>query len=128
MPRPGVRGGGPHGLFGSAELPCSDGSARSRRSRGASRGVRGAWEHRGMTRFAIDSATALRIVEDGREVAEAHSLVGPSILRSHALAALYRDVREGRLDEKTGRSRLEGIAMLKIRLLGDRVSRATAWK
>jgi hypothetical protein len=81
-----------------------------------------------MTRFAIDASTALRLIEDEREVDERHALVGPALLRSDALAALYRAVREGRLDEKTGRARLEGIAALKIRLLGDRVSRANAWK
>lgn len=50
------------------------------------------------------------------------------MLRSHVLAILYREVREGSLDEKTARVQLDGIATLKIRLLGDRVSRATAWK
>ncbi|SBS74915.1 hypothetical protein [uncultured Microbacterium sp.] len=81
-----------------------------------------------MTRYAIDSGTALRLVEEGRAVSAAHSLVGPAVLRSHALGALYRAVRDGTLAEKEGRARLEGIAALKIRLLGDRVSRATAWK
>lgn len=80
-----------------------------------------------MTRFAIDSPTALRIVADGRALDPAHSLVAPSILRSHALSSLYRSSRDGSLDEKTARARLEGIAALKIRLLGDRVSRSTAF-
>lgn len=83
------------------------------------------WDDRGMTRYAIDSGTALRLVEEGRAVSPAHALVGPAVLRSHALSALYRAVREGTLPEKEGRARLEGIAALKIRLLGDRVSRAT---
>ncbi|GAA3612204.1 hypothetical protein [Agrococcus terreus] len=81
-----------------------------------------------MTRFAIDAPIALRIVAGGTAIAEGHQLVGPAILRSHALAALYRDVREGRRDERDGRAALEGIAGLRIRLLGDRVSRATAWR
>lgn len=80
-----------------------------------------------MTRFAIDAPTALRIVTDDRPIDAAHSLVGPSILRSHALSALYRASRDGSLDEKTARARLEGIAGMKIRLLGDRVSRSTAF-
>jgi len=86
------------------------------------------WDDRGMTRYAIDSGTALRLVEEGRAVSPAHALVGPAVLRSHALSALYRAVRGGTLPEKEGRARLEGIAALKIRLLGDRVSRATAWR
>jgi predicted nucleic acid-binding protein len=81
-----------------------------------------------MTRFAVDAAVALRLVREKRSAQESHRLVGPSVLRSHALSMLYRDVRDGRLDEKTGRAQLEGLAALKIRLLGDRVSRSTAWK
>lgn len=81
-----------------------------------------------MTRYAIDAAVALRLVRAGSDADKRHQLVGPAVLRSHALSLLYRDVREGRLDEKRGRSQLEGLAGLKIRLLGDRVSRATAWK
>lgn len=41
---------------------------------------------------------------------------------------LYREANEGRLDEKSARALLEGLATLKIRLLGDRVSRSVAWK
>lgn len=81
-----------------------------------------------MTRFAIDSETALRIVRDDRAIPAAHALVGPSILRSHVLSALYREVRAGRLDERAARADLDGLAALKIRLLGDRVSRATAFR
>jgi len=81
-----------------------------------------------MTRFAIDAGTALRLIREGADADARHKLVGPSILRSHALAALYRDVRAGRITEADGRQQLEGVAALKIRLLGDRVSRATAWK
>jgi hypothetical protein len=81
-----------------------------------------------MTRIAIDAPVALRIVGDDVPVAPGSRLVGPAVLRSHALASLYRDVRAGVLDEKEGRRRLEALAGLKIRLLGDRVSRATAWR
>lgn len=81
-----------------------------------------------MTRYAIDADVALRIVTEPIAVAPDHRLVGPAILRSHALSTLYRDVRAGRMPEAEGRRLLEGIAGLKIRLLGDRVSRATAWR
>ena len=81
-----------------------------------------------MTRYAIDAAVALRLVRAGSDADKRHQLVGPAVLRSHALSMLYQDVREGRLDEKSGRSQLEGLAGMKIRLLGDRVSRATAWR
>lgn len=81
-----------------------------------------------MTRFAIDSPTALRLIRENVTVPDRHQLVAPAVLRSHALSSLYRDVREGRMDAAAGRLALEGVAELKIRLLGDRVSRATAWK
>lgn len=80
------------------------------------------------TRFAIDAVTALRLLRDDPDVGARHSLVGPSVLRSHVLAMLYTEVRSGRLDETTARNQLERLAVLKIRLLGDRVSRAAAWK
>lgn len=81
-----------------------------------------------MTRFAIDADIALRLIREQVAVGDHHRLVAPAVLRSHALSTLYRDVRAGRLDAADGRRQLEGIAELKIRLLGDRVSRATAWK
>ncbi|MCO7271778.1 MULTISPECIES: hypothetical protein [Cellulosimicrobium] len=80
------------------------------------------------TRCAIDAVTALRLVRDDVGLGARRPLVGPVVLRSHALSMLYRDVRRGVLDETTARARLEGLATLKIRLLGDRVSRATAWR
>lgn len=78
-----------------------------------------------MTRIAIDADVALRPVSEG--VLSPHPLVGPSVLRSHALAILHRQVSDGLLPEGEGRRRLEALAGLRIRLLGDRVSRATAW-
>ncbi|MFE1644857.1 hypothetical protein [Microbacterium sp. P01] len=81
-----------------------------------------------MSRFAIDAPTALRLLEDGRQVAADHSLVAPSLLRSHVLSLLYRASRAGQQEESETRKALEGLAELKIRLLGDRVSRATAFR
>jgi hypothetical protein len=81
-----------------------------------------------MTRYAIDAPVAVRLIRDGADADARHRLVGPAALRSHALALLYRDVRLGVITEQVGRQQLEGLAALKIRLLGDRVSRATAWK
>nr|WP_128082923.1 hypothetical protein [Cellulosimicrobium sp. MM] len=80
------------------------------------------------TRCAIDAVTALRLVLDDVTLGARRPLVGPSVLRSHALSMLYQEVRRGALDEKTARERLEGLASLRIRLLGDRVSRATAFR
>lgn len=81
-----------------------------------------------MTRFAIDASTALRIVLEDRLAPAKHDLVGPVVLRSHVLSSLYRQARAGQLDEKAARAALDRLATMKIRLLGDRVSRATAFR
>jgi predicted nucleic acid-binding protein len=50
--------------------------------------------------------------------------------RQLALGALplwSRAVRRGELTREAARTRLERLASLKVRLLGDRVSRAVAW-
>ncbi|MCD5346555.1 type II toxin-antitoxin system VapC family toxin [Agromyces sp. S2-1-8] len=80
------------------------------------------------TRYAIDAVTALRLIRDGRNAEATHPFVAPSLIRSHAMSLLYREVRDGRLDERDARTALEGLASLRMRLLGDRVSRATAWR
>jgi len=81
-----------------------------------------------MTRFGIDPQVALRIVRDGITVDPGHQVVAPNVLRSQVLSYLYREVREGRLEEPAARVLLDGITALKVRLLGDRVSRANAWR
>lgn len=79
-------------------------------------------------RFAIDAPTALRIIrEDRKNELGRHPLVAPGGLRSHVLSILYSEVRRGEIAEKQGRSELDTLAGLKIRLLNDRVSRQVAW-
>lgn len=58
----------------------------------------------------------------------AHRLVAPSILRSEALSLLYGQVRSGHLERAAALELLDRVTTMRIRLLGDRVSRATAWK
>lgn len=79
-----------------------------------------------MTRFAIDAATALRIVRERVDVG-AHQLVSSGSMRSQAAQLLYAAVRAGELGEVEGRAQLGEVAALKVRLLADRVSRAVAW-
>jgi predicted nucleic acid-binding protein len=81
-----------------------------------------------MTRVAIDAATAIRLVREGVTVHDEHQLVAPNLLRSQVLSSLYRDVRRGVLAEDEARALLDGVTTLRIRLLGDRVSRAVAWQ
>lgn len=81
-----------------------------------------------MTRYAIDALVAVELARDGVVVPDEHQLVGPVLLRSHVLGYLYRAVRAGVLDEAEGRRLLDGVTTTRMRLLGDRVSRATAWR
>ncbi len=81
-----------------------------------------------MTRCAIDAPTAIRLLREGISVAPADQLVAPNLLRSQALSLLYRSVYSGELTEREGRDLLDAIATMRIRLLGDRVSRSVAWR
>jgi hypothetical protein len=81
-----------------------------------------------MARFVIDAPTLLHLVTERVPVAVGHSLVAPNLLRSQALALLFEDVRAGRLTEREALERHEELTAVKVRLLGDRVSRRVAWQ
>lgn len=81
-----------------------------------------------MTRFVVDAPTLLHLVSEDVEVHPEHKLVAPNLVRSQALALLYEAVRRGDLDEDEALRRSVRMTEVKIRLLGDRVSRRTAWR
>jgi hypothetical protein len=81
-----------------------------------------------MARYVIDAPTLLHLVVAGVPVADGHQLVAPNLLRSQALALLFEDVRNGGLTEREAMDRHEKLTQLKVRLLGDRVSRRVAWQ
>src|SRR5215213_9246013 len=81
-----------------------------------------------MTRFVIDCDTLLRVAAGEIEVAEAHTLVAPTLVRSQALSALYEAARRGELPAAEALERVTRINSLKVRFLGDRVLQRTAWK
>ena len=81
-----------------------------------------------MTRFVLDAPTLLHVLDAGVPVAPAHQLVAPQLLRSQALALLFDSVRRGERTEADALQRLDAIAGLRMRLLGDRVSRRVAWQ
>jgi predicted nucleic acid-binding protein len=81
-----------------------------------------------VTRYAIDALTAIRLVRDAVTVSDEHQLVAPKSLQTQALSHLYREVRKGSLSTEQARAILDGITTMRIRLLGDRVSRGVAWK
>ena len=81
-----------------------------------------------MSRYAIDALTAIRLVREGAAVASTLQLVAPKALQSRALSLVYGQVRRGELERAEAVTLLDGITTMKIRLLGDRVSRGLAWK
>ncbi len=81
-----------------------------------------------MTRFVIDAPTLLRVVTEEVPVDASHRLVAPNLIRSQAMTLLLRAVDAGEIDEPEALRRHERLTELKMRLLGDRVSRRTAWK
>ena len=81
-----------------------------------------------MARYVIDAPTLLHLVTNGVKVSLSHQLVAPNLIRSQALSLLFSRVRDGELIEDVALQHHERITELKMRLLGDRVSRRTAWK
>jgi predicted nucleic acid-binding protein len=81
-----------------------------------------------MARYVIDAPTLLHLVDNEVTVDPGHQLVAPSSIRSEALQLMLRDVRRGERVEKDALTSHVRMTELKMRLLGDRVSRATAWK
>lgn len=80
-----------------------------------------------MTRFALDGAALLRFAASDAPLADGHALVGRGSLRSDAMAILYREVRAGTRAEGEAKALLDRVTAIRVRLLGDRVSRSTAW-
>ena len=81
-----------------------------------------------MTRYAIDAPTLLRIVTEEVRIAEGNQLVAPNSIRSDALTLLLARVRRGELTDKQARELHTRLTELKIRTLGDRVSRWTSFQ
>ena len=81
-----------------------------------------------MTRFVIDPPTLVLLAEDGRAINPAHQLVAPNSIRSQALDLLLHSVDAGQLGDKAALELHERMTELKIRVLGDRVSRRSAWR
>ncbi|MHC9292971.1 type II toxin-antitoxin system VapC family toxin [Mycobacterium sp. LTG2003] len=81
-----------------------------------------------MTVFVVDAPVAIDLAVRGATIPPAHSLAAPTLMRSQALALVYESVRRGEIDEHTGRTVLDDIRGLRIRLLGDRVMQHHAWQ
>ncbi len=81
-----------------------------------------------MTRFVIDAPTLLYLVADNIRLRGEHQLVAPNVIRSQALTLLLVAVRREELTEAQALEHHERLTELKMRLLGDRVSRRMAWR
>lgn len=79
-------------------------------------------------RYVITPGVAIDLVEHDRILAPEVALVAPTLLRSQVLTSLYRRVMGDELTKSEADAHLDAIRGLKIRLLGDRVLQANAWK
>jgi predicted nucleic acid-binding protein len=81
-----------------------------------------------MARYVIDATTLVHLVESDAHLDSSHQLVAPNGIRSQALTLLLRAFRRGEYSESTALEHHERLTEVKLRLLGDRMSRRTAWK
>lgn len=81
-----------------------------------------------MARYVIDAPTLVYLVDAGLHVDPGHQLVAPNSIRSEALELLLHDVRAGKRTEAEALKAHERMTEIRMRLLGDRVSRRTAWQ
>ena len=81
-----------------------------------------------MARYVIDAPTLLYLADIGPHRAPGHQLVAPNSIRSEGLVLLLHGVRAGRRTDAAALQAHERMTEIKIRLLGDRVSRRTAWQ
>jgi predicted nucleic acid-binding protein len=80
-----------------------------------------------MTRFVVDAGAVLHLASAKVEVAGAHELLAPTLLRSQTLSALHEAVHRGAISADVARDRLAHIRRMRIRLLGDAVLQRRAW-
>ncbi len=81
-----------------------------------------------MTRYVVDAPTVLHLLDDEVRIDPSVQLVAPSSIRSEAMQLLLRDVARGSRTDEEALATHEKLTALKMRLLGDRVSRGTAWR
>lgn len=81
-----------------------------------------------MPRYVIDAQTLVHLVDRDLCIHPSHQLVAPNSIRSEALQLLLRSVRRGERTEQGAMAAHDRITELKMRLLGDRVSRRMAWR
>lgn len=81
-----------------------------------------------MARYTVDALAMLHLLDHDLCPHQDHQLVAPNSVRSEVLQLLLHDVRDGKRAERDALKVHERLTEMKIRLLGDRMSRATAWR
>ena len=81
-----------------------------------------------MSRYVIDPSVALHLAQNEVVVPGEHRLVAPTLLRSQLLSMLFQTVQRGEMSKTDADRHLDYVRGLRIRLLGDRVLQAVAWK
>lgn len=81
----------------------------------------------GVARYVIDAPTLLHLVAGDEVIDPEHRLVAPNLIRSQALTLLLAAVADGELTERAALVRHDRLTGVRMRLLGDRMSRRTAW-
>jgi predicted nucleic acid-binding protein len=81
-----------------------------------------------MARYVIDAPTLVHLVDEDLSIHPRHQLVAPNSIRTEALELLLRDVVDGKRSDREALACHEKMTQLKMRLLGERVSRRTAWQ
>jgi predicted nucleic acid-binding protein len=81
-----------------------------------------------VARYVIDAPTLVYLVDAELAAHPGHQLVAPSSIRSEALELLLGEVLAGQRTEAAALAAHERATGIKLRLLGDRVSRRTAWQ
>ena len=81
-----------------------------------------------MARYVIDAATLLHLIDADLHPHANSQLVAPNVIRSESMNLLLQDVRAGKRTERAALEVHERVTEVKLRLLGDRVSRVTAWR
>jgi predicted nucleic acid-binding protein len=81
-----------------------------------------------MTKYVIGPDVALRLAHDEVAIDTDHQILAPTLIRSQLLARLFDGVRRGELTKMDAERHLDYVRGLRMRLLGDRVLQAVAWK
>ena len=65
-----------------------------------------------VTRFVVDASAVLHLASAGVDVAGAHELLAPTLLRSQTLSALHEAVQRGEIPADVARERLARIGRM----------------